>query len=101
MIKAVLSILIMVMAIGCASSSKVKVSGVITKHQKGNEEYFTVKDTETGKIYRFSKKSEADISDKAGHTIEMKAKILDAPEGAQNMATVSICTKCHHSMIIE
>jgi hypothetical protein len=101
MIKAVLSIFIMVMAIGCASSSKVKVSGVITEHHDGSSQYFTVKDTETGKIYRFSKKSEADISDKAGHTINMKAKILETPEGAQNMATVSICTKCHHSMTIE
>ena len=86
----------LVMVLGCSGPNKVKISGTIEKQSNSSGNFFVVKDSETGKLYRFSKKSEASIADKVGHSIKMKGKILETP-GTAEIPTINICTKCHHS----
>jgi hypothetical protein len=81
---------------GCSSENRVKVSGVISKQSNQTGEFFVVKDNKTGKLYRFDKKSEKEVSDKVGHSIKMKGKILKSTN-TSNTVTIAICTKCHHS----
>ena len=94
--KKLLALSVLIMILGCSGPNKVKISGTITKQSDSAGKFFVVKDNETGKLYRFSKKSEKDISDKIGHSIKMKGKILESSDTA-TVDTVSICTKCHHS----
>ena len=96
MYKNILILPLLIAIIGCSGENKVKISGVITKQSDKTEEFFMVKDKETGKLYRFDKKSEQNISDKIGHSIKMKGKILKSSDTSK-VATVSICTRCHHS----
>ena len=98
--KRILSITLLMMIIGCSGENRVKISGVISKQSDKKEEFFVVKDKESGKIYRFDKKSEKEVADKVGHKIKMKGKILTSADTTQ-VATVSICTKCHHSFKID
>ena len=95
-----LSLFTLLAIIGCSGENKVKVSGVISKQANQTGEFFVVKDSETGKIYRFDKKSEKEISDKVGHSIKMKGKILTSSDTSK-VATVAVCTKCHHSMSVD
>ena len=94
-----LTALILITIIGCSGENKVSVSGVIAKQNNTTGEFFVVKDSETGKLYRFDKKSEKDIADKIGHSIKMQGKILKSTDTSTS-ATISICTKCHHNMSI-
>jgi hypothetical protein len=95
-----LVIFILLMLIGCGGTNKLQVEGVITKHHDDREEYFLVKDKESKKVYRFTKESEAQLNGKVGHSIKMKAKILDTNSTDEYVATVASCTKCHHSVKI-
>lgn len=100
MTKHILAIFILLMMIGCGGANKLQVEGVITKHHDDTQEYFLVKDEESQKVYRFAKESEAQLTDKIGHSIKMKAKILDTNGTDEYVATVASCTKCHHSVKI-
>ncbi len=96
----ILAIFVLLMMIGCGGSNKVQVQGIVTKHYDDTQEYFLVKDEETQKVYRFSKESEAQLEGKEGHSIKMKAKVMDSNSTDQYVATVASCTKCHHSVTI-
>ena len=98
--KHILAIFILLMMIGCGGTNKLQVEGVITKHHDDREAYFLVKDEESQKVYRFAKESEAQLTDRVGHSIKMKAKILDNNSTDGYVATVASCTKCHHSVNI-
>ena len=98
--KYLLVIFILFMMLGCGGTNKLQVEGVITKHHDDREEYFLVKDNESQKVYRFAKESEAQLTDKVGHSIKMKAKILDTNSTNEYAATVASCTKCHHGVKI-
>ena len=100
MIKRILGIAILLVMIGCGGTNKLQVEGVITKHHDDREDYFLVKDEESQKVYRFAKESEAQLAGKVGHSIKMKAKILDTNSTDTYVATVASCTKCHHSVKI-
>ncbi|NOZ89999.1 MAG: hypothetical protein GXO60_01805 [Epsilonproteobacteria bacterium] len=98
--KSILSVALLIVIMGCSGENRVKISGVISKQSDKKEEFFVVKDKESGKVYRFDKKSEKEVADKVGHNIKMKGKILNSSDTTQ-VATVSICTKCHHSFKID
>ncbi len=83
---------------GCGGENKLKVTGTLEKHHKNGQEYFTVKDDETSKLYRIAKKSEASLEDRLGHRISMKVKVLEESSPAQGVETIASCTKCHHSI---
>ena len=98
--KHILAIFILLMMIGCGGTNKLQVEGVITKHHDDREAYFLVKDEESQKVYRFAKESEAQLTDRVGHSIKMKAKILGTNSTDGYVTTVASCTKCHHSVNI-
>jgi len=98
--KSIFAIVVLLMIIGCGGTNKLQVEGVITKHHDDREAYFLVKDEESQKVYRFAKESEAQLVNKVGHSIKMKAKILDTNSTQEYVATVASCTKCHHSVKI-
>ena len=98
--KSIFAIVVVLMMLGCGGTNKLQVEGVITKHHDDREAYFLVKDEESQKVYRFAKESEAQLVDKVGHSIKMKAKILDTNATDQYVATVASCTKCHHGVKI-
>lgn len=98
--RSLLMTIVLLSIVGCSGEKKIKVSGVIEKQSNKTENFFVVKDKESGKIYRFDKKSEKDIADKVGHSIKMKGKILKSSDSSK-VAMVSICTKCHHGFKIK
>lgn len=100
MTKHILAISILLIMVGCGGTNKLQVEGVITKHHDDRESYFLVKDNESQKVYRFAKESETQLLDNVGHSIKMKAKIVDSNSTNEYVATVASCTKCHHSVKI-
>jgi len=84
--------------IGCGGTNKLTVSGTLIKHSKEGQDYFTIKDDKTNKLYQIAKKSEEFLKDKINHKIKMKAKVLEESSSAQGVATIASCTKCHHSI---
>ncbi len=93
--KILVTLSVLLLLAGCSGPNKVAISGTIEKQSDSAGNFFVLKDIDTGSLYRFSKKSENNISDKVGHSIRMKAKVLRSETTAVD--TVSICTKCHHS----
>ncbi len=84
--------------LGCGGENKVKVSGTLEKHHKDGQDYLTIKDDKTDKLYRIAKKSETVLEDKVNHKIKMAAKVLEKSSSAQGVDTIVSCTKCHHSI---
>ena len=83
---------------GCGGANRIKITGVLIKHEQNTDQYFTIKDENTSKIYRVSTTSKIPLDDLAGHRISMKAKILENSQNPQNVQTVRSCTKCHHKV---
>jgi len=100
LIKIGMILFLFISIMGCSGENRVKISGVIKKQTDKKEEFFVVKDKETGKLYKFDKKSEKEVANKVGHSIKMKGKILKSSDTTK-VATISICTKCHHSFKID
>jgi len=93
-----LAIVVSGLFFGCGGTNRIKISGVLTKHNKDAQSYFTIRDENSSKLYRVSKESTIPLEDLAGHKISMKAKVLEDSTNAQGVKTVVSCTKCHHKV---
>ena len=98
MTKVLLLAVVMALFIGCGGDGKLKVKGTLTKHSVEGQDYFTIKDEKTNKLYRIDKNSEVELADKEGHKIKMAIKVLEKDSSADGVDTVASCTKCHHSV---
>ena len=98
MIKTLLLVAVVALFMGCGGDGKLKVKGTLSKQSLDGQDYFTIKDDKTNKLYRIDKESEVMIADKDGHKIKMAVKVLETDSSADGVDTVASCTKCHHSI---
>ena len=96
--KLILLSVIATLFLGCGGDGKLKVSGTLTKHNLNGQEYFTIKDEKTNKLYRIDKSSNTALADEEGHKIKMAVKVLEKDSSAEGVDTIVSCTKCHHSI---